>query len=133
MGNLVTDHKPTLDLVPMFVSLLLKHCDDNEQQLQKIDDKLTVVEMKAKLEKYKSKLVQELAIIAVYSNLQIPKPTDSAELKLVVDLVRNLLQRRYSAKVSFHQSIKQDVANNSLFTTMFQPQRNVGGNGDEVD
>jgi hypothetical protein len=50
-----------------------------------------VVEMKAKLEKYKSKLVQESAIIATYLNLQIPKPTDSTELTLVVNLVRNSL------------------------------------------
>jgi hypothetical protein len=30
MENLGVDHKLTLDLVPMSVSLLLKHCDDNE-------------------------------------------------------------------------------------------------------
>jgi hypothetical protein len=62
--------------------------------------------MKAKLEKYKSKLVQEPAIVAVYLNPQIPKPTDSAELKLIVNLVRNLLQRRYSAEVSSRKSIE---------------------------
>jgi len=89
--------------------------------------------MKAKFEKYKSKLVQETAIITAYLNPQIPKPTDPAELKLVVDLVRNLLQRRYSAEMSFHQSIKQEAADNSLFAAMFQLQRDVGGNGDEVD
>ncbi len=33
MESLVADHKPTLDLVPMSVFLLLKHCDDNEQEL----------------------------------------------------------------------------------------------------
>jgi len=91
MESLAADHKPTFDLVPMFVSLLLKHCDDNEQQLQEINDKLTAIGMKAKLEKYKSKLVQEPAIIAAYLNPQIPKPTDPAELKLVVDLIRNSL------------------------------------------
>jgi len=31
MESLAADHKPTFDLVPMSVSLLLKHCDDNEQ------------------------------------------------------------------------------------------------------
>jgi hypothetical protein len=62
--------------------------------------------MKAKLEKYKSKLVQEPMIIATYLNLQIPKPTDLAKLKLVVDLVRNSLQRRYLAEVSSRQSIE---------------------------
>jgi len=33
MESLVVDHKMTLDLVSMSVSLLLKHCDDIEQQL----------------------------------------------------------------------------------------------------
>jgi len=55
------------------------------------------------------------------------------ELKLVVDLVRNSLQRRYSAKVSSRQSIKQEATDNSLFTVMFKPQHDVGGNDDEVD
>jgi len=68
MESLAADHKPTLDLVPMSVSLLLKHCDDNEQQLQEINGKLMAIGMKAKLEKYKSKLVQEPAIIATYYN-----------------------------------------------------------------
>jgi len=89
--------------------------------------------MKAKLEKYKNKLVQELAIIVAYLNSQIPKPTNLTELKFVVDLVRNSLQRRYSAEVSSHQSIEQEAAGNSLFAAMFQLQRNVGGNGNEVD
>ncbi|CAK9876843.1 unnamed protein product [Sphagnum jensenii] len=31
MESLAADHKPTLDLLLMSVSLLLKHCDDNEQ------------------------------------------------------------------------------------------------------
>jgi hypothetical protein len=102
MESLAADHKPTLDLVPMFVSLLLKHCDDSEQQLQEINGKLMTIGMKAKLDKYKSKRVQEPAIIAAYLNPQIPEPTDPAELKLVVNFVRNSLQRRYSAEVNFH-------------------------------
>jgi hypothetical protein len=100
MESLTADHKPTLDLVPMSVSLLLKHCDDSKQQLQEINDKLMAVGMKAKLEKYRNKLVQEPVIIVAYINPKIPKSTDLAELKLVVDLVRNSLQCRYSAKVS---------------------------------
>jgi hypothetical protein len=31
MESFTVDHKSTFDLVPMSVSLLLKHCDDNEQ------------------------------------------------------------------------------------------------------
>jgi hypothetical protein len=57
MESLAVDHKSTFDLVPMSVSLLLKHYNDSEQQLQEIDGKLTVVGMKVKLKKYKSKLV----------------------------------------------------------------------------
>jgi hypothetical protein len=57
MESLAADHKPTLNLVSMSVSLPLKHCDDNEEQLQEIDGKLTAIGMKAKLDKYKSKLV----------------------------------------------------------------------------
>ncbi len=132
MESLTADHKLMLDLVPMSVSMLLKHCDNNEQQ-QEIDGKLTTVGMKAKLEKYKSKLVQEPTIIAAYLNPQIPKMIDPMELKLVVDLVRNLLQRCYSAEVSSRQSIEREAAGNSLFAAMFQPQRGVGGNSDEVD
>ncbi|CAM6027525.1 unnamed protein product [Sphagnum balticum] len=119
MESLAADHKPTLDLVPMSVSLLLKHCNDSEQQLQEIDGKLTVVGMKAKLEKYKSKLVQEPTIIATYLNPQIPKPINPTELKLVVNLVRNPLQHRYSAEVSSRQNIEQEAADNSLFVAMF--------------
>ncbi|CAK9259040.1 unnamed protein product [Sphagnum jensenii] len=133
MESLTADHKLTLDLVPMSVSMLLKHCDNNEQQQQKIDGKLTAVGMKAKLERYKSKVVQEPTIIAVYLNPQIPKTIDPMELKLVVDLVCNLLQRCYSAEVNSRQSIEREAAGNSLFATMFQPQRGVGGNSDEVD
>jgi hypothetical protein len=55
------------------------------------------------------------------------------ELKLIVDLVRNSLQCRYSAEVKSRQSIEQEAAGNSLFIAMFQSQHNVGGNGDEVD
>ncbi|CAM6015769.1 unnamed protein product [Sphagnum balticum] len=133
MESLAADHKSTFDLVPMFVFLLLKHYDDSELKLQEIDDKLTTVGMKVKLEKYKSKLVQEPAIITAYLNPQIPKPTDSAKLKFVVDLVHNSLQRRYSAKVSSRQSIEQEVASNSLFAAMFQPQRGISGNDNEVN
>ncbi len=52
---------------------------------------MTAVGMKAKFKKYKSKLVQEPTIIVAYLNLQIPKPTDLAELKLIVNFVRNSL------------------------------------------
>ncbi len=100
MESLAADHKPTLNLVSMSVSLLLKHYDDNEQQLQKIDGKLMTVGMKAKLKKYKGQLVQEPAIIAAYLNPQIPKPTDP------VDLICNSLQRRYSTEVSSRKSIE---------------------------
>jgi len=133
MESLAVDHKPTLDLVPMSVALFFKHCDDNEQQLQDIDGKLTAVGMKTKLEKYKSKLVQEPVIIVAYLNPQIPKSTDPAKLKLVVNHVYNSLQHHCSIEVSSRQSIEQKATGNSLFVAMFQLQRDVGGNSDEVD
>lgn len=68
MESLAADHKSTLNLVPMSVSLLLKHFDDNEQQLQQIDNTLMTVGMKPKFKMYESKLVQEPAIIAAYLN-----------------------------------------------------------------
>ncbi len=43
------------------------------------------------------------------------------------------MQCRYSAEVSSRQSIEQEATGNSLFTAMFQPQRSVSGNSDEVD
>ena len=95
--SLAADHKPTLDLVPMSVSLLLKHCDEHT---------LTMVGMKAKLKMYENKLVQEPAIIVAYLNPQIPKLTDLVEVTRVVDLVCKSLQHRYSAKISSRQSIK---------------------------
>jgi hypothetical protein len=33
MESLAADHKSTLDVVLISISLLLKHCNDNEQQL----------------------------------------------------------------------------------------------------
>ncbi|OAE23763.1 hypothetical protein AXG93_4776s1480 [Marchantia polymorpha subsp. ruderalis] len=50
------------------------------------------------------KLVQELAIIAAYLNPQIPKPTDTSELMVVTEIVRNPLQRRYSDEITRIQS-----------------------------
>jgi len=35
--------------------------------------------------------------------------------------------------MSSRQGIKQEAASNSLFAMMFQPQRGIGGNGNEVD
>jgi hypothetical protein len=36
-------------------------------------------------------------------------------------------------EVSSRQSIEHEAAGNSLFATMFQPQRSIDGNGDEVN
>ncbi len=69
----------------------------------------------------------------MYLNPQIPKPINPMELKLVVDFVRNSLQRHYSAEVSSRQSIEQEATGNLLFAAMFQLQRNITGNDDEVD
>ena len=82
---------------------------------------------------YENKLVQELVIIATYLNPQIRKPTDTVELKCVVDLVRKSLQRRYSAEINSRKNSEPKTTNTSLFAVMFQPPRGDGGKGDEVD
>ncbi|KAH9542163.1 hypothetical protein CY35_14G101700 [Sphagnum magellanicum] len=89
MESLAANHKPMLDLVPMSVSLLLKHCDDNEQQLQEIDNKLTTVGVKAKLEKYKSKLVQEPMIIVAYQ-CDVSGNDDEVNQYLLIGVVQSL-------------------------------------------
>ncbi|OAE20506.1 hypothetical protein AXG93_948s1130 [Marchantia polymorpha subsp. ruderalis] len=69
----LADCKPTLDLVSLSIAMFIKHCNDNEQNLQEIHDALTAIPMKMKLQSYEKKLVQEPAIIAAYLNPQIPK------------------------------------------------------------
>ncbi|OAE22053.1 hypothetical protein AXG93_3719s1330 [Marchantia polymorpha subsp. ruderalis] len=121
MESLATDCKPMFDLVLLCVVMLIKHCNNNEQNLQEIHDALTAISMKMKLQSYEKKLVQEPAIIAVYLKLQILKPSDTAELLIVTNIVSNILQRRYSAKISSTKSkdLSSKASCNSLFAAMF--------------
>lgn len=79
--------------------------------------------------------MQEPAIIVVYFNPHIPKPTDTSELMVVTEIVRNLLQRRYSAKSTRTQSreLPLEASCNTLFSAMFQPHGVESGIDDEVD
>ncbi|BBM99157.1 hypothetical protein Mp_1g19200 [Marchantia polymorpha subsp. ruderalis] len=135
MESLAADSKPTLDLVSLTIDMLIKHCNDNEQNLQEIHDALTVIPMKMKLQSYEQKLVQEPAIIAAYLNPQIPKPTDTSELMVFTEIVRNLMQQRFFAKSTRSQSreLPSEASRNTLFSAMFQPQGVESGIGDEVD
>lgn len=100
MESLVADYKPALNLVSLSIVILIKHCNDNEQNLQEIHDALTAIPMRMKLQSYEQNLVQEPAIITAYLNPQISKPTDTLELMVVNEIVRNVLQRRCSAEIS---------------------------------
>ncbi|BBN17194.1 hypothetical protein Mp_7g12680 [Marchantia polymorpha subsp. ruderalis] len=89
MESLAADSKPTLNFVSLSIAILIKHCNDNEQKLQEIHNALTAIFMKMKLQSYEQKLVQKPTIIAAYLNPQIPKPTDTSELMVVIEIVRN--------------------------------------------
>ena len=133
MERLSTDRKPTIDLMTTSISLLVKHCENSEETLLEIQGNLTTVDMKDKLNQYKRKLVQEPAIIAAFLIPQFPKPTDLAEHKRVVDLVRSMLQRRYSANLNLSLIIETESSSSSLFASMFQPVCYDGSTGDEIE
>ncbi|OAE30811.1 hypothetical protein AXG93_857s1140 [Marchantia polymorpha subsp. ruderalis] len=123
MESLAADCKSALDLVSLSVAMLIKHCNDNEHNLQEIHDALTAIPMKMKLQSYEKKPVQEPSIIATYLNPQTPKPTNLAEQMIVIEIVRNVLQRSNCAKISSTKSkdLPSEASCNLLFATMFQP------------
>lgn len=49
MERIFADRKTTLYIVSMSVELLIKHCDDNEERLKKIDATLTTKPAREKL------------------------------------------------------------------------------------
>eukprot|EP00842_Homolaphlyctis_polyrhiza_P004865 jgi/Hompol1/537/HPOL_001623-RA len=78
--------------------------------MMQIDEELTTVPMKQKLNKYKAKLLQEPAIMAAYLNPQLPKPTDPRKYKAMINLVRTTLQKRYSTQLTATASSSQSNA-----------------------
>lgn len=52
MESFAGNSKLTLDLVSLSIAMLIKHCNDNEQNLQEIHDALTAIPMKMKLQSY---------------------------------------------------------------------------------
>jgi hypothetical protein len=92
MESLAADRKSSVDSVQLSIAYLIRHCDTNDEQIKAIDDSLSAVNMKTKLELYEKKLVQLPAIVAGYLNPQIPKPSDQAKLKELKEIICALLK-----------------------------------------
>jgi hAT family C-terminal dimerisation region len=132
MERVAADLKPTLDLVPMCVTVLIQHCIKGEEALAACGSNLTAVGMKDKLMLYEPKLVQEPAIIASYLNPQLPKPADASELKHVTDRVRDVLQRRYPALLNGEANVETGdpgQVSTSLFASILRPSVSMGAGG----
>jgi hypothetical protein len=69
MESLAADRKTSLDLVSMSIPHFIKHCENGETSFKDIDQDLTAVGMKAKLQQSEKLFVQKLAIVAAYLNL----------------------------------------------------------------
>jgi hypothetical protein len=88
--------------------------------------------MKAKLQQYKKLLVQELVIVAVYLNPQLPRLTDPATMGQITTLIHFQIQHRYSNIVA--TLIPRLDRVNTLFATMFEQVQNVDNEiNDEVE
>jgi hypothetical protein len=96
MESLAADRKSSLDLVQLSIAHLVRHCEISKEQLKAIDDSLSAVNMKTKLELYEKKLVQLPAIVAGNLNPQIPKPSDQAKLKELREIIRALRKEHYA-------------------------------------
>ncbi len=57
MESLAVDRKTSLDLVSTSITHLIKHCENGETGFKDIDQDLTTIGMKAKLEQYEKLLV----------------------------------------------------------------------------
>ncbi|BBN11529.1 hypothetical protein Mp_5g12710 [Marchantia polymorpha subsp. ruderalis] len=133
MQNLAADHKPTLNMLPLSIVHLVKHCETSELQLSAINSRITLTGMQEKIEEYVKLLVLEPAIVAAYLNTQIAKPSDPMELKKLKDLIRSTLQRRYSVELQFRNStVESEEPINSIFQALFQPHSD-NSMLDEVD
>lgn len=133
MECLAADHKPTLDLVPMCVTLLIRHCIDGRNKQAQFDANLTPSSIKEKLIRYESKLVQKLTIIAAYLNPQITKPTDAIELKSFTDLFCDTMQLRYSAGLSrAPKDATLKVKSTFFFASMLHSSLGADGTVDEI-
>jgi hypothetical protein len=135
MTSLSAKRKSTLDLVPLTLTHLLNHCDDGEAGLQAIDLNLTATRMKSELERYRSLLVQEPAIMAAYLNPQLPKPTDPIEQAELMLTIRAVLQRRYSGEMAAQEPQLSEDDGHSLFAMLLGRQSGAVRPtvGDEVD
>lgn len=116
--RLSADRRTTLDIVPMYIIMLIKHCDNNKVRLNQKDCTLTRKRMKEKLENYKKRLLQEPATIRAYLNSLVPKPTDPIELNTLLKLIWRTIYRRYPSQLQNKVAVKktrQTVQNFPLF------------------
>jgi hypothetical protein len=120
MESLAADRKSSLDLVQLSIAHLIKHCEANENELKEIDDSISAIDMKTKLEMYETKLVQLPAIVAGYLNPQIPKPSDPARLRQLKDRIRAVLQEQYADKMQTIEPRKPILESDAtLFEALF--------------
>lgn len=115
--------------------MLINHCNNSEQNLQEMHNAMTAILMKMKLQLYEKKLMQEPVIITTYLKPQISKPTDPAEVLIIIEIVRNFLQWRYFAEISSTKSkdLPSGASCNSLFAAMLQPHGVDSEMNDKVD
>lgn len=109
MESLAANNKSSLDLVQLSIAHLIKHCEASEEQLKEIDDSISAIGMKTKLEQYETKLVQLPAIVVGYFNPQIPKPSDPAKLRQLKDSIRAVLQEQYADKTQAIEPRREPV------------------------
>jgi hypothetical protein len=135
MASLSAERKSTLDLLPLTLTHLLNHCNDGEAGLQEIDLNLTPTRMKSELERYRSLLVQEPAIVAAYLKPQLPKPTVPIEQAKLMLTIRAVLQRRYSTEMAAQEPQLSEDDGHSLFANLLGRQSSAVRPtvGDEVD
>ncbi|BBN16354.1 hypothetical protein Mp_7g05660 [Marchantia polymorpha subsp. ruderalis] len=133
MQNLPAEYRPSLDLLPLSIAHLVKHCQTSELQLLAINPRITVTRMWEKIEEYEKLLVLEPAIVAAYLNPQIAKPSDLVQLKKLTDIIRSTFQRRYSTELPLRDStIESEELTNLHFQAMFQLESD-SSMFDEVD
>ena len=134
MESLAADKKSSLDLVQLSLTHLIHHCEVNEEELKKINDSLSAINMKTKLQFYETKLVQLPAIVAGYLNPQIPKVTDPMKLKQLKDTIRELLKEpRYAERMEVLPPSPAMQSDTTLFRALFASNSGAGAllQGDE--
>lgn len=90
MERLSFNRRTALDLVPLSIHMLIKHCNDDEERLQEIVLALTTKQMKGMEKLYRIRLFQEPAILCAYLNPQISRCIKPVELSTLLELIQKL-------------------------------------------